>query len=180
MTGRRARPGSTREVRALGERDLARRPGHEVQADGVRPGGARSLDPGRIHDAADLHERSARDGTRVVGDGSRRDECRGGRTGIRRAHQGLADEGCVVAGGPPASQRPDVADAGLGDGDPVGRDALAEPNRAVRVHRHGSQVAAVDAHHARPGGERRVELPFGVDFHERLQPELPRAPDQVG
>ena len=179
LAGRRARPGQTREVRALGERDLAGRAGHEVQADGVRPGGPRRLDPRRVHDAADLHQRGARDGTRVVGDGSRRHERGGGGTGVGRAHQRLADEGGVVASGPPASQRPDVADTGLGDGDPVGRDVLAEANRAVRVHRQRSQVATVDGDQARAGGERRVELPFRVDLHERLQPEIPRAPDQV-
>ena len=49
--------GATGEGGTLGDGQLARRPGHEVEADRVGAGGQRRVEAGVVDDAADLHER---------------------------------------------------------------------------------------------------------------------------
>ena len=72
----------------------------------------------------------------------------------------------------PAGDRRGVADARLGDDEPVVRDELAQADGPLGVDVERPQVAVVEADQAGAGRERALELALVVGLDERLEAEL--------
>ena len=170
--GRGARAGEGRELGRLVEGQLARRPRHEVEADGVGAGPDRGQHAVRIGDAADLHERSPRHLGRIGRRPAGGDEGTGGRGRVGRAHERLADERRVEPEGAPAGDDRRVADARLGDDDAVVGHQRAQAVGPGRVDVERAQVAVVQADEPGAGRERCLELALVMGLDEWLQPEL--------
>ena len=136
------------------------------------PGRTAASDAGRVGDAADLHERPARDVGRIVGRATGRDERPGRRGRVRRAHERLADERGVEPEGAPARDGRRVAHARLGDDEAVVGDERAQAVGPLGIDLERAQVAVVEADEPGIGRERRLELALVVGLDQRLQPEL--------
>ena len=106
------------------------------------------------------------------------DERRDGRGRVRRADERLSDERRVEADGPPAGDGRRVADAGLGDDEPVVGDELAQADGPLHVDVERPQVAVVQADEPRVRRQRPVELPLVVGLDQRLQADLERPVDE--
>ena len=174
---RAARPAASSIASASDER--ARRARHEVQPDRVGAGANRGEDPVLVGDAADLDERHRRRGSPDRRARGRRRRTRGRRRAGSAAR--ISASPTSAASNPTARQRGDgrgVADAGLGDDEPVVRDELAEPDGTLRVDVERSQVAVVQADEPRVRRERALELALVVGLDERLQAELERPLDE--
>ena len=129
--GRRARePG---QLDPLLDREGAGCPRGEVETDGVRTRADGCEDPGGVGDAADLDTGLALGGGQVHGVPSRGHERPRRRGRVRGAHERLADESRIEAGGAPAGDGGGVPDAAL-------RDARRSPGTRSRsqTHRSGS------------------------------------------
>ena len=154
-------------------------PGDDVEPDRVGAGGDRGKDALDVGDAADLDERPARDVGRIVRRGPGRHERARGCGRIRGPDERLADERAIEPERAPARDGRRLADARLGDDQPVVRDELAQSRRALDVHVERPQVAVVEPDEPRPGRERGVELPRVVGLDQRLEADLERALDEA-
>ena len=173
-------PGEAGERRSLLDRQLAGRPGREVEPDGVGASADGGQDPGLVRHAADLHERGAGVGRDVARVASGGDERPGGGGRICRAHQRLADERGVEPGRAPAGDGRRVPHAGLRDRQAVARDQLAQPHGLLRVHLERPEVAVVDPDEPGVRAQRRLDLPRVVRLHQRLEAEVPCLRRQPG
>ena len=134
--GRRA--GQPGQLHALLDRERARRPGREVEPDGVRARPGRGQDPGRVGHAADLDPRRAGVARGIHGVPARRHEGAGGGGRVGGAHQRLAHERRVEPGGAPAGDGRGVADPGLGDGQAIAGDQRPAAGRPAPGPRRAS------------------------------------------
>ena len=187
----RAGRGDERGGLRLGQR--TRRAGHEVEADGVRPGSHRRRQAGRLRDAADLDEGRAavrgrihagrRHAPAATSVATRASTAAGVAAG---AHEVLADERRVEADRPPAAhggrvaQRPTrpppggrpapagaAASASSTSTRSVRRSRLLMPMRRASVPMRGAQLALVVCLHER--------LQAQVEGQAHEPGELPRA-----
>ena len=99
---------------------------------------------------------------------------------IGRADQRLADECAVEPERAPAGDRRGLADARLGDDQPVVGDVLAQPGCPLDVDVERPQVAVVEPDQAGATGERALQLALVVDLDERLETDLESALDESG
>ena len=168
------------EVGGLVEAELTRRPGDDVEPDGVGARGDRGQRTVGVGDAADLDERSASDGWR---DRQARDRPprrpRRGRRRLVGPDERLADQRAIEAERPPAGDRRRLPDAGFGHDQAIVGNELAQPRRPLDVHLEGPQVAVVEADEACTARQRTLELSRVVHLDERLHPELERPLDET-
>ena len=92
----------------------------------------------------------------------------------------LANQKCVVAGGPQLKEIVMRAQAGFADRDTMFRDALDQLEGSFRANGQSSQITIVHANDAGVRGESAFQLHVRVHFDERLrrmraQPRLPSA-----
>ncbi len=174
------RPGETCELGRLGHLERPGSAGHDVEPDRIGPGGDRGEDPVGVGDPADLDEGPTRDVGRVVWRGAGRDErpYRGG--GIGRADQRLADERAIDPERAPARDRRRLADARLGDHEPIVGDVLAQPGRPLDVDLERPQVPVVEPDQPRAAGKGALQLALVVDLDEWLEPDLACPLDETG
>ena len=98
-----------------------------------------------------------------------------GEADVEGAHQGLADEDRVDAGGFEAFDVAPGADAALTDEGDVGRDAVAEPEGEVEVGDEPGQIAVVDADEGRAGVEDAGQIGLVVELDKDGHSEPPGA-----
>ena len=112
------------------------------------------------------------------GEGGNRAECHGrlGRakrgeehSGIRRFHEGFADENGVGAGGTDAGGIGGGVDTAFADGSHMGREKRNETLAQAEVRLERGEVAIVDADDPGPVGECAGKLGRGVNLDERVQ-----------
>ena len=133
-----------------------------------------------VGDAADLDERAgARRWPDRAGAAPAATNARAAAAGSRRADERLADERGIEAERAPAGDGRRLADARLGDDQPIVGDELAEPRRPLGIDVERPQVAVVEPDEPRAGRERRVELARVVGLDERLEAEV-AAPARPG
>ena len=164
--------GKPRERPGLVEPQLARRPSHKVEPDGVGAGPHRGEHPIGIGDPADLDERATGEVCRVIGGGAGRHERAGGRRRSGGADERLTDERAIEPERAPARHGRRLTDARLGDDQAVVGNELAEPPGAIDVDLERPQVAVVEPDKAGTGPQRPLQLALVVDLDERLQAQI--------
>ena len=107
-------------------------PGATLSPIASAPGGDRGERALGVGDAADLDERPAGDVREVVRSAAGGDERGGSGRRVGGPDQRLADERAVEPERTPAGDGRRLADARLGDDEPVVRDELAEPSPRAR------------------------------------------------